>query len=420
MALKHAKYSASGSHRWLHCPASVALSSKAPPIVSGPWAEEGTTAHACLELVLKEHFHKHIGIEEIIEGLSAIELFDKEILSNIKIAANAISEMANTAQGAEVLIEKKVDLSFVYPNTFGTVDCALVEEFGTLTIVDLKYGAGVPVEARENSQLIFYALGLAHEREYNFSEIKLVIIQPRAESEENTPIKEWTFSIDELFSWKQKFVEGIDACEDPNAPFISGEHCRFCPAKAICPEISSVAMKKALIDFDMELGEIKLPALTDKTPLDFLPQALDASEKLSVWIKALKEAAFNALSRGERIPGWKLVEKRGTRKWIDPEKAQKDAYALFGENIFDTKLKTPASLQKIEGVAKKELKAFTKEYSTDISSGTTLVPESDPRPASLTFAENDFAEELKHPPRIEAALEESRKEKRKWTRKTKW
>ena len=41
---------------------------------------------------------------------------------------------------------------------FGTGDCVIVAD-GMLHIIDLQYGLGVLVHAKENSQLMCYALG---------------------------------------------------------------------------------------------------------------------------------------------------------------------------------------------------------------------------------------------------------------------
>lgn len=395
--VSHAKYSASGSHRWLNCPASIELSKRAPPSEESVYAKEGTEAHSCLELVLKEYFNPKKQIEALGPLMHAIKemgLYSDEIIEHIFTTAKHIRDLSAKAMAPEIKIEHKVDLSFVYPDTFGTVDCALVEEFGTLTVIDLKFGAGVPVGAKENSQLIFYALGLAHEYNYNFAEIKIVIIQPRAEHPDG-PMREWTLGVEELLEWKDKFISGVAKCEDPQAEFTSGEHCKFCPAKPICPELSTTAMKQALIDFDAELGAVTLPAITDKTPIAYLPQALDASEKLTVWIKALKEAAFNALKRGEKIQGYKLVDKRSTRKWVNAEEAALEARPIFGEEIFETRLKTPAQFEKTFG--KKDAKGFLGAHASDVSTGVTLVKESDPRPEAKTIAEIDFEQDFDKP-----------------------
>ena len=392
----HAKFSASGSHIWTHCFASVGLSEKAPPSPESAFALEGTEAHACLELVLREYFErKEIEpLGPLVHAVKEMGLYSDEIIEHIFTTAKAIRDLTADAQNPEIKIEHKVDLSFVYPNTFGTVDFALIEEFGTLTIVDLKYGAGIPVEAKDNSQLIFYALGLAHEYHYNFQEIKIVIIQPRAEHPDG-PMREWTLSVEELLEWKTKFILSVKESLGKNPKFNSGDHCRWCRAKPICPELSTTAMKQALIDFDAELGAVALPAINDKLPIAYLPQALDASEKLTTWIKALKEAAFNALKRGEKIPGYKLVEKRSTRKWVNAQEAALEARPIFGEEIFETRLKTPAQFEKTFG--KKDVKGFLSSYASDVSTGVTLVKESDPRPEAKTVAEIDFEEDFDKP-----------------------
>lgn len=434
---KHAKYSASGSHRWLKCPASVALSEKAPPSPSSIYAEEGTTAHACLEMVLRE-FYDDESSYVLIEGLEQdhreMGLFPSEMLDHVFYGARAINEYCLNHDAPEIKIEHKVDLSFVYPDTFGTVDCALIEEFGTLTIIDFKYGAGVPVEPKDNSQLLFYALGLAHEYNYNFTEIRIVIIQPRAEHEDGY-VREWTCSIEELLEWRDRFEKGVALCEDPLAPFNSGDHCRWCPAKSMCPEISSGAMKQALIDFDEPTGEMSLPMVNERTPTDYLSVALTASDKLAIWIKGVKQAAFDTLRRGEKIPGYKLVDKKSIRRWAYDMEVLTDALVNeFGEEVFEEpKLKSPAQIEKTFG--KKSTKAFIEMYSSNVSSGVTLVSENDMRAEARSSAEIDFEEgemmpiyspkenvmvdDIRKEKAIAEALEESKKRKKKIEEKKK-
>ena len=52
MPEKHAKLSASGSKKWINCPASIAMESKFPD-ESSEYAREGTTAHSLGEAKLK-------------------------------------------------------------------------------------------------------------------------------------------------------------------------------------------------------------------------------------------------------------------------------------------------------------------------------------------------------------------------------
>jgi len=433
---KHAKYSASGSHRWLKCPASVALSEKAPPSPSSIYAEEGTMAHSGLEMVLREFYDDESPyfISDLESLHREMGLFPSEMLDHIFYAVREIDKIHQRHQSPEIKIEHKVDLSFVFPETYGTVDVSFIEEFSTLTIIDFKYGAGVPVEPKDNSQLLFYALGLAHEYNYNFTEIRIVIIQPRAEHEDGY-VREWICSIEELLEWRDRFEKGVALCEDPLAPFNSGDHCRWCPAKSMCPEISSGAMKQALIDFDEPTGEMSLPMVNERTPTDYLSVALTASDKLAIWIKGVKQAAFDALRRGEKIPGYKLVDKKSIRRWAYDMEVVTDALVNeFGEEVFEEpKLKSPAQIEKTFG--KKSTKAFIEMYSSNVSSGLTLVSENDMRAEARSSAEIDFEEgemmpiyspkenimvdDIRKEKAIAEALEESKKRKKKIEEKKK-
>jgi len=392
---KHAKYSASGAKRWLCCPGSVALSLRAPKQVESSYALEGTLAHEALEDIL---LHK-----SPIEELEL--MYSKETLEHVTEAAKYVFDLLPMNTELEFLVEQKVDLSFVYPETFGTVDVAIVELFGTLTVFDYKHGAGLPVEVEENPQALFYALGLAHKYDYNFAEIKLVIYQPRAEHK-NGPVREWTIDTDTLLSWKKKFQEGVARAEQKNAPYCAGEWCRFCPAKTICPEISDKALSQAQIDFAPDKSVLALPQLKENTPLSFLATVMPAVEKLEVWCESVRRAAFDALQSGQEVPGYKLVDKRSTRHWIDPEKTCEIARRTFGPLAFsEPALLSPAKLEKLAG------KNWVAPRVTNISSGVTMVRDSDSRRESSSSAANDFR--INRIEALEIALETSKELKRK-------
>lgn len=115
---------------------------------------------------------------------------------------------------------------------FGTADfVAYSRERREIHIVDLKYGKGVWVAARNNSQLLYYALGAALTVDGPVSEIVMTIVQPRTKGD-----VERTATIDavELVEWSFKLLEAAAATQAPNAPQVAGEHCKFCPAKGTC------------------------------------------------------------------------------------------------------------------------------------------------------------------------------------------
>ena len=54
---QHSLLSASGAHRWLHCPPSAVLESREPDTSSAA-AEQGTAAHALAEWKLRRALHQ--------------------------------------------------------------------------------------------------------------------------------------------------------------------------------------------------------------------------------------------------------------------------------------------------------------------------------------------------------------------------
>lgn len=369
----HAKLSASGSHRWMNCPGSIQLSQNAPVSGSSEYASEGTEAHECHEFLLKNRA-KFTAAQVQARKRWPDDMVDHAI-DSVQFIVN---KAADAGKDAEILCETKVDLSFVAPEMFGTVDAAIVDVFGTLWVIDYKYGAGVPVEVKDNSQLIYYALGIAHKYGYNFEEVILVVVQPRAEHIDG-PIRWHQMSIDELMSWEFKFRDAAALTEDPLANLEPGDWCRWCPAKAICPSISDLALKQAQVDFAPEQSpEVVLPVPNMIRP-ELLSNILQGIEKLETWIEGVKEHAFAVMSRGAKVPGFKLVQKRSIRKWIDPEKTAAKADMVYGDDAFERKLLSPAQFEKhvkTDGAGK-----FIAKHSSNESSGLTLVNESDKRPA---------------------------------------
>ena len=116
---------------------------------------------------------------------------------------------------------------------FGTFDGAVVDLFGTLHVFDYKYGAGVPVSVRENLQMIFYGIGLAHRYHWNFKRVRLWIIQPRIKGYDGPTFWEVPTSI--LKCWVPTFRKAVERVIAEPDTFVEGDHCRWCKARSICP-----------------------------------------------------------------------------------------------------------------------------------------------------------------------------------------
>ena len=379
---QHAVFSASGSSRWVNCPASIKLSEDAPPQTESPYAREGTDAHFCLESILKAPKNR-FGVEARLRSQYPEEMVDH--------AAQAADWILNEQKslGGDLLVETKVDASaFTREGEFGTLDAAIVNLFDTLHVIDFKYGVN-PVDPISNPQMIYYALALSHAADHNFEKVKLTIYQPRAGYGE--PVQTWATDIHTLAFWAQKFKAAVKVALGPNPPFKAGDHCKYCPAKSICPEISTKAFKEAALDFEPVIEGQDL-VVAKGLPAERIGKILSAADSIETYLAEVRAQAFARLQAGEKIPGWKLVPKRASRKWANPEKTEKEALKAFGEMAFDRSLKSPAQLEKMAADAPK----WVEKRCVSISSGDTLAPETDSREASKGIAQ-DFEPVIDEP-----------------------
>lgn len=375
----HAKFSISGAERWLECPGSIRLAEKAPPEISSPYAEEGTAAHSVLEDILSEHLKgvkdlstickHHIDLQSEKYGYRAA----KEMVDHALNAFIYIKEVHRKMPTAILQSEQKVDTSnFTTKGQFGTLDAALIDELNELHIFDFKYGAGVPVEAKENVQLIGYALGVAEAHGYDFFKVVLHVVQPRAPHTAG-PNRKWETDVKNLLHWKKIFKMGAQEALKKDAPLKAGDHCKWCKAITICPLVSKQAIQSAAQDFKPLKKGV---GLSDQ---------LQIAERLESWIAAVRAHAFQELNAGTKISGYKLVPKRASTKWINEQKAIKEARAQFGTEAFDYDLKSPAQIRKnekiVEEYGKKYLEKWIAKRTVSVSSGLTLAKEDDHREA---------------------------------------
>ena len=109
---------------------------------------------------------------------------------------------------------------------------------------------------------------------------------------------------------------------------------------------------------------------------------LNKADMLEQWVTDLRALTHTMLDAGAVVPGWKLVAKRATRQWVDEDQA---LVAMMNEGIPEeelmvSKVISPAQAEK---VLKKHGKPLPADQVVAVSSGSTLAPESDPRPAVL-------------------------------------
>jgi hypothetical protein len=379
---QHADAGPSSAKTWMLCPASVTLS-RGKPRKGSTFAREGTAAHAVAELLIKGE-----PVPPTIEVEGEVITISDDMLDYVAPYV-AFADMTE-ATADFFAVEQRVTLEAYFPMNqmpepvFGTADMIAYHEASRkLTIVDFKYGKGVKVDAKNNAQGRTYALGaaalLAAKGFPLLNEIEILIFQPRVNPD---PSRE-TLSRVELVTWFENelkpAIERIGAGDTTETP---GE-CLFCLRIGECRAAGRSAVEASRLAFDD--GKVVAPetsSLTNEEIGDILTKA----ELIEKWIKGVRAEASSRIDAGQTVPGWKLAPKRAQRKWKD-EEAAAQAFLKRGLTrleVYETELRSPAGMEKVlkaGGMTKEGIALVLKDLVVKESSGTTLVEDSDNRPA---------------------------------------
>ena len=368
----HAKLSASGASRWATCPGSVQMEDGIPDKES-IYAQEGTLAHEMSELKLKHYLDpKGFGKRKLnaaIKKLKENELYQAEMESYTDTYVDFIKEKAlSFPSNPYIEIEKRVDFSRWVDGGFGTCDCVLIHG-STLSIIDLKYGKGVPVSSEQNEQLILYALGAydAFNLIYNLDKIELNIVQPRINN-----FSTWEMSLTELLLWGDYFKVQAEKALGGNGELVpSAKACKFCKARDICTA-------RAENNLSLE-SEIKLKP--NEIPKDKLYEYISRGEDIAKWVADLKAYALDMCLKGEDVKGLKAVAGRTSRSWTNQDEAINKLIegGIDEAIIYD---KVPLTLAKLEkALGKQQFTTLVGDMVVTSEGKPTLVFENDKRPA---------------------------------------
>ena len=370
---KHALLSASSSDRWIHCPPSARLSETYEDKGSD-YAAEGTDAHSLCEYKLK----KALGMEAD-DPTEHLNWFNQEMYDHATgYAAYVLVQVEaakKTCSDPVVLIEQRVDFSRWVEEGFGTADCIVIAN-GTLQIIDFKYGLGVLVSAEENPQMMCYALGALElfDDIYDIDAVRMTIYQPRRDN-----LSTYDLSKEDLYRWADEVLKpAADLAFAGDGNFLCGEWCGFCKAKNACRARAAANLELARYDFKLP------PLLTDEDVEDNLGKV----DALVAWASDIKDYALQQAISGKVWSGWKLVEGRFNRRYVN-DAAVAAAVTKAGFDPYEQKLLGVTAMQKLLGKARfEEVLAGLIEKP---QGKPTLVPESDKRPA-MNNAKSDFSE----------------------------
>lgn len=404
----HAKLSPSGAHRWMACPGSVVLEADYPDKGS-VFADEGTAAHTLAAYVLQD---KTEADEYIGEGIHVGErkfTVDKTMAAHV---GNYVKLVRELAAGHTLLVERKVPIGHLTGETgaTGTADAVIINGAErTLTVVDLKYGMGVQVDAVENPQLQMYALGAyeAYSVLADFDTVSVYIHMPRLNH-----VSEYHITVAELLKFA---VEVRDSAEQvriasmldfSRSPAIAldfltpGEkQCRFCKAKATCPallaEVTDVVGGKPATADDFAQFAPDAADEIGSVGDNYLSMAMAKVGLVEDWCKAIRAEVERRLLKGDTVPGYKLVEgKLGNRQWTSQDEAEAamKSMRLKQDEMYERKIISPTAAEKVlkQNPAKwdKLQKLITRNPGKP-----SVAPAADKRPALAvhTATADDFA-----------------------------
>lgn len=362
----HAVLSASSSGRWLKCPPS-AVAATLYENADTDFTREGTLAHEVAEQIARG------------KPVDAYGDITPEMIRCAEGYADYIQELI-TDENAVVLLEQRLDFSPWVPDGFGTGDCSIIQGH-RLDVIDYKFGQGVAVSAVENSQMRLYGLGALNDFGdiYDIQEVVTHIYQPRMN---NVSVER--LSVSELRAWGEEIKPIAQDAAEGKGEFCAGEHCRFCPHAGSCPTLAASCTKVA----NAHGGKAAVPSLAPWMVADILK----AEPMISGWLKAVKDRALATLMAGEEIPGFKVVEGRGSREWANELDVQDTLInAGYGlREITKTEMLSPAQMEKALG--KKKVAELVGSVIVSKPGTPTVAPESDKRKPfdRLAAARKDF------------------------------
>ena len=373
---------------WISCPASIAMKEKyGKKDEDSIYAREGTIAHALGELEAGLHFGL-INRAQYARGKVAwrrefdAQNYDdstlEEMEGHVRAYVALIQERMTRRPMSQLFLEQRMDSGI--PTCWGTSDTVIVSPTH-IEIIDLKYGAGVPVSAIGNSQLRIYGLGALDtfgDLLGNVDTVYTTVFQPRAIDEPSTE----ELSADELRAWRTEVaLPAAELALGDDAPFGPSEKaCRWCPAAGFC----TARIEKTVVeDFGSPYAEeAPIPVAAEVMTPEQLGLVLERIPAIKAWCADVEKHALEAAyAQGKKIPGWKVVLSGGRRGITDDSAAIQtliDA-GFKAEQVATFKAKGIGELEKLVG--KKELPELLGDLLAKSRGRESLVPESDKREA---------------------------------------
>lgn len=402
----HADLSASGAHGWAIC------AHWENDDTDSPYAAEGTAAHELAEACLATGKDAAEAIGQVYNGFTV----DADMARHVQTFVDYVRE--HTPADARWL-EQRLDYSHVVgEEAWGTGDVVGYDAARCLHIIDLKFGqsplgiqhAMVPADEGQpclpttaddgrtiNLQLGLYALGALAEFDFvlDVDTVMLHIVQPRLDHVSTVIApRSWLEGPFARYMGERAAIRRAGTGD-----FAPGEKtCQWCARKADCKALATFAFETAVEGFDGLDDPDAVVRDVSRLSNEEIGEILPKLRLIRDFEAAVQIRAVDELMHGNPVPGWKLVEGRGSRDWTDEDAASRALRRIDGIGAVDIYTKTlvsPAQAEKLPGVGKDH--RVMKKYVAWKPGKPSLAEESNPKPA-LTFDPTAGFEEVPDAP----------------------
>lgn len=334
--VEHSRLGPSSSERWINCPASV-KATEAIPDEQSIYAAEGGAAHFIADRCFQYGHKAEQFIGDVIHVGKHKFGISHEFTDHVQEFLDWCAEV-----NADHFSETRVSYERWVKGGFGTVDRIAIQKVAVpgktfAWLRDLKFGTGVQVYAKENTQLMLYALGALEDFSWVYGDIDgffLGIHQPRLDHKD-----EWFITTKDLLAWAKATLYPAVNAVYAGKQFKAGDWCKFCKLRRDCAVRAETATKDIVFaDLDAQSDTI-----IDKAKYAALLPLLKS------WIADFEKGLVADLLAGKTVDGWKLVEGRSNRAWSNPDAV---ARRISPDDAFEKSLRSPAQLEKLLGKPK--------------------------------------------------------------------
>ncbi len=285
---RNGRPSASGLHRLVACPGSWNLECSIADDDVGPHAAAGTMVH------------------EVLAGIrdgSELDALQQWVVQECRREESRLVAELGFAD-ADVVEERRIWWKDCYS---GRPDVIYLDRRARRALViDYKSGRLPVPHAADNWQM--RALAVLVACEHGLDEVSVAVIQPRAEMSVSLAHYDGA----DLDAAERAIATAVERAGADDAPRIPGAaQCRYCRARAVCPEARRDAFS---VVPSATAGSPSVPDLTDLQIAEYLPR-IEAAERIFEEIRS--EAKRRLESSDASIDGYVLT--RGARRQSIPD-----------------------------------------------------------------------------------------------------